>query len=84
MQGTLQEAFHCIRSSGERTDYFIAFKAGQKGGPPTRWCSFPLESAADIQRASLSRRADGLFNREDALRVLSSTMPMDACVKFED
>ena len=53
-----------------------------------------LESAADIQRASLSRRADGLFTCQACVyacvacvkseRVLSSKMRMDACVKFED
>jgi hypothetical protein len=47
-----------------------------------------------IQRASLSRRADGLFNCQACAygcaacvkseRVLSSKMRIDACVKFED
>ena len=92
MQGTLQEGFHCIRSRGG-AECSVTFEAALRPRA-TRHAKAALTSAADIQRASLSRRADGLFTCQACAygcvacvkseRVLSSKMRMDACVKFED
>jgi hypothetical protein len=73
----------------------VAFKAAERLRDETpRHAKAALASAADIQRASLSRRADGLFNCQACAygcvacvkseRVSSSKMRIDACVKFED
>jgi len=77
-----------------RRERSAAWLLAAEGKPPETPEQLSLESAADIQRASLSRRADGLFTCQACAygcvacvkseRVLSSKMRMDACVKFED
>ena len=75
MQGTLQEAFHCIRSSGGGTECGIALAAEQP---------YALDTPAQLPFGERGGYPES-FAQPPRRRVYSTVkhVRMDACVKFK-